>query len=118
MKTSFKWLSVLFGCLCWVGTLQAAEIMAEGTPQRKLQRGFLNVVLSPFELSTELAKEKNTDVFPPSWITGAGRGTVFMLGRALVGVYELVTFPIPYPNCYQEILSPEFAWQHLPPAEQ
>lgn len=118
MKTSLKILGVTFGLLFLAASLQAAEIEDEGTPQRKLQRGFLNIVLSPLEISNELAQEKDTDTFPPSWVTGLGRGTAFMMGRALVGVYELVTFPVPYPGCYKEILSPEFAWQHLPSSNQ
>ncbi len=117
MKTFLKLLSVMFVLLTVAASLQAAEIENEGTPQRKLQRGFLNVALSPLEISNELAKEKKNDVFPPSWITGAGRGVAFMMGRALVGVYELVTFPVPYPANYKAVLSPEFAWQHLPPSE-
>lgn len=96
------------------GTLQAAEVENEGTWQRKLQRGFLNVALSPLEISNELDKEKKNDTLPPSWIAGAGRGAAFMVGRALVGVYEMVTFPLAYPNCYKPVLQPEFAWQHLP----
>ncbi len=114
MKTLFKLLGVLFILLVCSTSLSAAEIENEGTPQRKLQRGFLNIALSPLEISNELAKEKKNDTFPPSWITGTARGAAFMMGRALVGVYELVTFPLPCPANYKPVLSPEFAWQHLP----
>lgn len=93
---------------------QEAEIQGEGTPQRKLQRGFLNVALSPIEISNELSKEVRNDTFPPSWVAGLGRGAVYMVGRALVGVYEMVTFPLPYPANYKPVLQPEFTWQHLP----
>lgn len=95
--------------------LQASEIEPNGTSWRKAQRGLLNIALSPIEISNELAKEIKNDTFPPSWVAGIGRGTAFMVGRALVGAYELVTFPIPYPAAnYEPILSPEFAWEHLP----
>ena len=96
-------------------TAAEAEIQAEGTPQRKIQRGFLNVVLSPFEISNELSKEVRNDTLPPSWVAGLGRGAIYAVGRALVGVYEIVTFPIPYPAHYKPVLQPEFEWQHLPP---
>ena len=72
------------------------------------------MALSPIEISNQLAKEKKNDTIPPSWLTGFGRGAVFMVGRALVGVYEIVTAPIPYPKDYQPVLYPEFAWEHLP----
>jgi len=97
---------------------EEAEIQNEGTPQRKLQRGFLNVALSPIEISNELSKEVRNDTFPPSWVAGLGRGAVYTVGRALVGVYEMVTFPFPYPANYKPVLQPEFTWQHLPSSDQ
>lgn len=87
------------------------EIQKEGTCLRKLQRGFLNVALSPFEMSHELSKEVRNDTFPPSWMAGLGRGAFYTVGRALVGVYEMVTFPIPYPAKYKPVLQPEFPWE-------
>lgn len=92
----------------------ATEIEPEGTALRKLQRGFLNVALSPIEISNELAKEVKNDVAPPSWLTGFGRGSIYMVGRALMGVYEIVTFPLEAPAGYKPILKPEFPWQYLP----
>ena len=94
------------------------EIQGEGTCLRKLQRGFLNVALSPFELSNELSKEVRNDTLPPSWVAGLGRGSIYTVGRALVGVYEMVTFPIPYPAKYKPVLSPEFPWQLAPSTEK
>lgn len=91
-----------------------AEIQGEGTPQRKLQRGFLNVALSPIEISNELSKEIRNDTLPPSWFIGLGRGAAYTVGRALVGVYEMVTFPLPYPAHYKPVLHPEFPWEHAP----
>ena len=93
--------------------VQAAQMEPTGTPLRKLQRGFLNIALSPVEISTELAREKNRDTFPMSWMLGAARGTFYVMGRALTGVYEIVTFPIPLPAEYAPILEPEFPYQHL-----
>lgn len=88
-----------------------AEIQGEGTMWRKAQRGFLNVALSPFEISNELSKEVRNDTVPPSWVAGLGRGMFYTVGRALVGVYEMVTFPLPWPDCYKPILQPEFPWE-------
>ncbi|MEI7750592.1 MAG: exosortase system-associated protein, TIGR04073 family [Candidatus Omnitrophota bacterium] len=88
-----------------------AAIQEEGSMQRKAQRGFLNVALSPFEIANELSKEVRNNTAPPSWIAGLGRGSIYAVGRALVGVYEMVTFPIPYPAHYKPVLQPEFPWQ-------
>ena len=97
---------------------EEAEIQGEGTPQRKLQRGFLNVALSPFEISNELSKEIRNDTLPPSWFAGLGRGALYTVGRALVGVYEMVTFAVPYPASYQPVLQPEFPWQLAPSSDK
>jgi len=94
------------------------ETQAEGTPLRKLQRGFLNIALSPFEISSELSKEVRNDTFPPSWVAGLGRGSFYTVGRALVGVYEIVSFPIPYPSKYKPVLQPEFPWQLAPSSDK
>jgi putative exosortase-associated protein (TIGR04073 family) len=94
--------------------LHAAEIAPVGTSVRKLQRGFLNVVLSPIEISTELAKEKDHDTFPPSWMLGLGRGSVYMVGRILAGSYEMLTFPLSAPGNYGTVVLPEFEWEHFP----
>jgi len=115
MKRRISWVLIVVFCLSIpLGNAQATSIEEEGTALRKLQRGFLNVVLSPVEISTELAKEKRKDTLPPSWFAGLVRGSLFMLGRAVVGVIEIATFPIPLPSNYKPILQPEFAWQHLP----
>lgn len=116
MNKPSKILIAVFALLVFSLPLMAAEaeIQSEGTMQRKLQRGFLNVALSPIEISNELSKEVRNDTFPPSWIAGLGRGSIYAVGRALVGVYEMVTFAIPYPANYKPVLQPEFAWQHLP----
>jgi putative exosortase-associated protein (TIGR04073 family) len=99
-------------------TLWATEVEPEGSMGRKLQRGFLNIALSPIEISNELAKETKNDGMPPSWLTGAGRGAIYMLGRALVGAYEIVTFAVPCPAGYKPVIQPEFPWQNLPSSDK
>lgn len=95
----------------------AAELESPATPLRKLQRGFLNVALSPWELAHELSQNKKTDSAVPTWFGGAGRGAAYTAGRALTGVYEMVTFPLPWPANYEPVLQPEFAWQHFEESE-
>ncbi len=93
--------------------LFATEIAAPGTPVRKLQRGFLNLALSPIDIFVEASRDKRDDSFAPTWFTGAGRGVFFMAGRALSGVYDIVTAPVPMPAGYEPLVSPEFPWQNL-----
>ena len=114
MKPTFRALTLLFFVSVFlIADLFAAEIAAQGTPARKLQRGFLNVALSPIEISHEMVRDKNVESAIPTWVTNFGRGSVFMVGRALAGVYDLVTAPLPLPAGYAPIVYPEFPWEHL-----
>ncbi len=91
----------------------AVQMEPKGTPMRKLQRGVINIALSPVEISHELHLEKRKDGYLPSWVSGLGRGSVYTVGRALSGVYDLVTFPLPVPSGYEPLVYPELVTEHL-----
>jgi putative exosortase-associated protein (TIGR04073 family) len=81
-------------------------------PVKKLGRGVANVVTSPFELPKGMGDAKaETGVFAGlTW--GIVQGTVNVVKRAVVGVYEIATFPVPLPKDYEPILEdPEFFLQ-------
>lgn len=117
LKLNFKMrfinLTILLLCLAAPAGL-SAEIADEGTAARKLQRGFLNIVLSPMEFSTSIQEANQGDYAGFSWVYGTITGVFETAARALVGVYELVTAPFPIPANYKPVLSPEFPWQYLP----
>lgn len=102
---------VLLGVLAPLGS--AAEVAPEGTIRRKLQRGFLNIALSPFEISHEIVNTQKYDTALPTWIAGFVKGTAKTGSRILVGTYEIVTSPIPVPAQYAPVLQPEFPWDLL-----
>ena len=106
-------LFALGACLFLVQNAHAAELEPSGTPMRKLQRGFLNVALSPIEVIHALDQEKNVDSVIPSWFAGLGRGSIYMVGRVMAGAFEMATFPLPLPSGYEPIVEPEFIWLHL-----
>lgn len=106
-------LPILFFLIMASGTAFAAHLEPSGTPYRKLQRGFVNVALSPIEVVHALDQEKGKEEVIPSWFAGLGRGTLFMVGRALSGVYDMLTFPISLPSGYAGLVDPQFVWQHL-----
>ncbi len=97
--------------------LQAAEMAAKNTAIHKLQRGFVNIALSPVEISAELHKEKKVDNALPSWATGFFRGSFYTVGRALSGVYDILTFPLPVPANYESLVEPGLPWDRLNPGE-
>ncbi len=94
-------------------SLQAVELAPPGTVQRKLQRGLINTFLSPLEISHEWERVKGTDALVPTWLTGFGRGLWCAGIRAVVGIYEIVSAPIPSPPDYRPMQQPEFALQYL-----
>ncbi len=98
----------------WSFPLQAAPSMEpKGTAMRKLQRGVINIVLSPIEISHELHKDKTKEEYFPTWITGLLRGICYAGGRALSGVYDIVTFPLAVPSGYEPLVYPELVTEHL-----
>ncbi len=90
-----------------------AEIAPEGTIRRKMQRGFLNIALSPMEISHEVVNTQKYDSALPTWIAGLIKGSAKAFGRVFVGAYEIVTLPIPAPRHYAPVLQPEFPWDLL-----
>jgi len=113
--TSMRKILGLFLIICLTGSsvVYAAELEAPHTAMRKLQRGFLNIVLAPLDLFAVWDDEKKQETFIPFWLTGLLKGSVFAAGRAVTGVYEMATFPLPLPGDYTPILQPEFAWEHF-----
>lgn len=98
--------------------LHAAELENSGTAMRKLQRGFLNVALAPMDLFAVMRDGMKEETFIPGWASGLFKGSIFAVGRAATGVYEMVTFFVPAPSGYAPILQPEFAWEHFDTPEQ
>jgi putative exosortase-associated protein (TIGR04073 family) len=96
---------------------EAATLAAEGTWQRKFQRGVLNAALSPLEITNELALEKKREIKSGSgsfgWVIALGRGSWFAVLRAFSGVYDVVTFPLPLPSSYGPVYEPEFSLEYL-----
>lgn len=79
------------------------------TAVRKLGRGIANIGTCYFEIPRSMGNANN-DSGPIAAITvGIVDGLLKTCVRAIVGVYETVTFPIPIPQDYAPILTdPEF----------
>jgi putative exosortase-associated protein (TIGR04073 family) len=90
-------------------TVQAAS---DDTPKghnaiRKLGRGFANVLFGVIEVPNQITKatsQQGGAAIP----YGVGKGFVRWIGRELVGVYEIATFAIPFPQGYKPVMKPEF----------
>lgn len=75
---------------------------------RKLGRGLANVVTGAIEIP-KAVQETFYDEGPVaagSW--GLIDGVYKFFARTLTGIYEVITFPIPFPADYAPIVEPEF----------
>lgn len=77
-------------------------------PLRKLGRGFANLLFGFVEVPNQYTKTV-ADHGGASGITyGLPKGIFRWMQREVVGVYEIVTFPIPAPRGYKPVMKPEF----------
>lgn len=82
-------------------------------PLKKLGRGVANVVTCPFEITYRIQEVNNSDGVVAATTYGLVKGLALMCLRGAVGVYEVVSFPIPFPEEYQPILTdPEFFFEN------
>ena len=106
--------SAAFGAECGKCTKPAAcnDQTVCGDPLKKLGRGVCNAVTFPFEIPNQIQRTNNTDGPMAAYTWGVLKGVGMTALRAVVGVYEIVTFPFPFPEGYKPILTdPEFIFE-------
>ena len=98
--------TALIICLMLMVTQGAAKAYAHD-PVVKLSRGIVNVLTCPLEYigQTAIVSENNNAMV--SLLGGLIRGTFYTVVRAVGGVYEIATFPIPIPRDYAPVFDPE-----------
>jgi putative exosortase-associated protein (TIGR04073 family) len=75
----------------------------------KLGRGLANVLTSPIEVVQGMSDVNEEHGMIAGATIGTLQGVVNLVKRAGVGLFEIVTFPIPIPGDYGPILTePEF----------
>lgn len=85
-----------------------------GDALKKLTRGTCNIITCPFEIFERIQRVNNSDGPMAAVTYGAVKGLGMMVVRAVVGAYEVVTFPIPLPKHYDPILTdPEFFFEDM-----
>ncbi len=90
-------------------SVAAQASFADGDPLKKLGRGLSNCLTFPIELPNQISKTNNSDGPMAAVTYGLVKGIAMTAFRAVVGVYETLTFPVPVPAGYAPILTdPEF----------
>lgn len=100
-----------------VVALAAAVILpgqAEAQDARtKFNRGFSAVALGFLEVPGSIVEEAKASNPVQGLVVGLVKGTFRFARRELVGVYELLTFPVAVPDGYEKIVEPEYPWQYF-----
>jgi putative exosortase-associated protein (TIGR04073 family) len=82
------------------------------TAARKFGRGLAGMTTSFLEFPGNIVvetKEKGAIGVPIGFAKGLG----MIVTRTLVGVYEFVSAPFPYPSGFRPILEPEYPWSYF-----
>lgn len=87
--------------------LSASSAFAD-TAGRKLGRGLANTLFGVVEVPIQVQRTVDREGSGAGATWGVVKGFGHFLMREGVGIYEIVTFPIPYPRYYEPILEPEF----------
>ena len=87
--------------------LYAQDDNLDGNPLRTLARGTVNVSLGWTELvhQTILVKRQDGDI--AGFFLGPLKGIAYAVARTVVGVFEVITFPIPQ----EPMIEPEFIFE-------
>jgi len=75
-------------------------------PPAKLTRGLVNTFTGIWELPINVLKMCKSEGAPKGLTIGVVQGVAWGVYRTLVGLYEVVTFPIPAPAGYAAITDP------------
>jgi len=79
------------------------------TPVKKLGRGIANIFTCPIELPYRIGQANEEDGPFAAFTWGILEGICRTGMRLVVGVYEVISFPIPFPAYYEPIIDdPEF----------
>jgi len=79
----------------------------------KLLRGWGNFMFGWCEIPRHIhIAIEDVDPFTGTCI-GIAKGTVWGVVRSSVGLWEVLTFPIPAPPSYRAVVKPEFIWMDL-----
>jgi len=75
---------------------------------RKLGRGCANVLFGFIEIPNQYTKAVSEHGGSAGITYGVPKGFARWIAREFVGVYEIITFPIPAPQGYRPVMEPEW----------
>jgi putative exosortase-associated protein (TIGR04073 family) len=83
------------------------------TATRKFLRGLAGMTTAFLEVPGNMVAETNERGAAGGIPLGFAIGCGMIVPRVLVGVYEFISAPFPFPERYEPILKPEFPWGYF-----
>ncbi len=93
--------------------LASAAPAGAQTATRKFLRGLAGMTTAVLEIPGNMVAETNERGAGQGIPLGFALGLGMIVPRVLVGVYEFVSAPFPFPEHYEPILKPEFPWSYF-----
>jgi putative exosortase-associated protein (TIGR04073 family) len=93
-------------------------VSSADTALHKAGRGLAEITTPFLEIPGNIKQTTDRDGAPAGWTEGFAKGLGMAIIRPPVGVYELVTAPIPAPANYEPILKPEYPWSYFGSREE
>ncbi len=90
----------------------ASASQAQSAP-RKFGRGLAGMTTAFLEVPGNIVAQTNKRGAAEGVPLGFALGLGMIIPRVLVGVYEFVSAPFPFPAGYQPILQPEYPWGYF-----
>lgn len=103
---------IVAASLVVAGLLLAPGVARAQTALRKAGRGLAAMTTSFLEVPGNMYRGGQEEGAGGVFL-GFAKGLGMIVPRVLVGVYELVTTPIPAPAGFRPILEPEFPWSYF-----
>lgn len=103
------WYVMLLGCLLSLAMNHSTAYALGHSAGDKLMRGLANTFQGILEVPRNINNTTETRGLLTGATVGLGQGLGYGVLRTLVGLYEVVTFPIPVPSGYAPIIQP-YAW--------
>lgn len=106
----FAWFAGVCAILVWSSPQALAQ-----DPIHKMGRGVVNVLTGWLELPKQLHLGSQEDNPAAGLGMGLMKGAGLTLLRGGMGLFEAVTFPVPYPkgfaSPYEQMELPDYAWE-------
>ncbi|MDD5226065.1 MAG: exosortase system-associated protein, TIGR04073 family [Candidatus Omnitrophica bacterium] len=97
---------LILAVVVWMFAGWVSMAFADDSAFTKFGRGMANILISPAEIYAQPVLLSQTNEIPTALFGGLLKGISMFIVREVVGVYDVITFPIPIPKGYKPVFTP------------